>query len=391
MKLMASEQPLVSVIVPAYNAERFIRRTLASALAQTYTNLEVLVVDDGSTDATVAIVQEVAALDARVKLFSQSNMGVAAARNLAINHSRGAFIAPLDADDIWFPEKIARQVACLLEAGPAAGVAYCWSVRINEEDEILGYSRPWRYEGNVLGVLVYHNFLGNGSMPLIRRESLEKAGLYDPGLRAQGGQGCEDRDLYLRLAATCEYRLVADYLVGYRRVADSMSRNYRAMLRSHELVMEAARLRHPVLPRRLFRWSEANFCLYAADIGAKGGRYGDAVRLLGRAMIKDPVMWLSSPRPLKSLLASLGKWLTARMGVPSGYEWAKRLVDTVARRPSRVSAQDARTLNSLQERLQRRRIASLLDVVNAEQAQLGAGPSKDASSGQSELASAGNG
>ncbi|HEY9862115.1 MAG TPA: glycosyltransferase family A protein, partial [Candidatus Obscuribacterales bacterium] len=96
-----TDAPLVSVIIPAYNAERFIARTLESVLNQTYQNIEVLVVDDGSSDRTPEIVHHFAEIDARIILFHQSNAGVAAARNLAIQHAKGEFIAPLDADDIW--------------------------------------------------------------------------------------------------------------------------------------------------------------------------------------------------------------------------------------------------------------------------------------------------
>jgi glycosyltransferase involved in cell wall biosynthesis len=97
-------QPLVSVIIPAYNAENFIAKTLESVLSQTYQNIEVLVVDDGSTDTTAEIVKSFVQKDSRVSLLQQSNAGVAAARNLAIEKSKGEYIAPIDADDIWYPQ-----------------------------------------------------------------------------------------------------------------------------------------------------------------------------------------------------------------------------------------------------------------------------------------------
>ena len=117
---------LVSVIVPAYNAAATIGETLRSALAQTYPQLEVLVVDDGSTDATADIVRSFVARDPRVRLLQQANAGVAAARNLAIAQSRGAYVAPLDADDLWHPQKIALQLEALRRGGPRVGVVYCW-------------------------------------------------------------------------------------------------------------------------------------------------------------------------------------------------------------------------------------------------------------------------
>src|SRR5947209_4924853 len=127
-----SNQGLVSVIVPAYNAENFIGETLNSVLAQTYENIEVIVVDDGSRDLTAAIVKNAARRDRRVKLLRQQNLGVAMARNLAIARSSGEYIAPLDADDIWYPSKIEKQVRSLETGGRKAGASYCWCVSINE-------------------------------------------------------------------------------------------------------------------------------------------------------------------------------------------------------------------------------------------------------------------
>ena len=134
---MTTESPLISVIVPAYNAEIFIRRTLDSILAQTYTNIEILVVDDGSQDRTAEIVESFVEKDSRVTLLKQKNAGVATARNLAIEKSRGEYIAPIDADDIWYPQKLEKQVQCMLEADQSIGLVYAWSVRIDEDDVIV--------------------------------------------------------------------------------------------------------------------------------------------------------------------------------------------------------------------------------------------------------------
>src|SRR4051812_12704913 len=104
---------LTSVIIPIYNAEQYIAETLLSALAQTHRNIEIIVVDDGSTDGSAAVVKLIAASDARVRLISQPNRGVAHARNCAIAEAQGEFIAPLDADDLWHPKKIERQIAAI--------------------------------------------------------------------------------------------------------------------------------------------------------------------------------------------------------------------------------------------------------------------------------------
>jgi glycosyltransferase involved in cell wall biosynthesis len=107
------DKALVSVIIPAFSAAADIRQTLNSVLAQTYQAIEVIVVDDGSSDATAAIVEEFVTRDTRFQLVRQSNAGVGAARNIAIQRARGKYVAPLDADDLWFPEKLEKQVACM--------------------------------------------------------------------------------------------------------------------------------------------------------------------------------------------------------------------------------------------------------------------------------------
>src|SRR5258705_9340291 len=125
---MADNGPLVSVILPVRDGESFIGDTLESALGQTYRNLEVVVVDDGSRDRTRAVVEAWAERDSRVRIFVQANAGVAAARNKAIAAARGEFIAPLDADDLWDPTKIERQVQRMNGTGETTGFVYCWQV-----------------------------------------------------------------------------------------------------------------------------------------------------------------------------------------------------------------------------------------------------------------------
>jgi glycosyltransferase involved in cell wall biosynthesis len=282
------DQPLVSVIVPAYNAQAYIHRALESAQSQTYANLEIIVVDDGSTDNTRSIVQEMAQQDSRIKLLQQANAGVAAARNLAIEYSTGQYVAPLDADDLWFPEKIEKQVRRMEEGGPAVGLVYTSSVHIDENTEaVVGADPLWCVEGRVFQAMIYTNFTGNASVPLIRRSYLQEVGCYDPQLRAQGGQGCEDWDVLLRIAERYEFRAVPEYLVRYRAVTGSMSRNSAAMGKSYELVMGRIRKRHPEVPNEVFRWSKSYFSLYLAG-GSYGANPGQTLYWSLRALRYDP-------------------------------------------------------------------------------------------------------
>lgn len=256
--------PLVSVIIPAYNAEQFIAKTLHSVLQQTYPNFEVVVVDDGSSDRTVEIVQSFARKDARIMLFCQVNAGVAVARNWGIAQSNGEFVAPIDADDLWHPQNLERQVACMQASGSAVGVVYSWSVDIDEWETLIGGIHAAAITGDVYYILLCHNFLGNASATLIRRICLEQVGGYNPQLKAQNAQGCEDWDLYLRIAQQYEFAAVPDFLVGYRKRQESMSCDYLKMARSHHFMLQAAKRRDPKIPEALCRLSSSSFYLYLA-------------------------------------------------------------------------------------------------------------------------------
>lgn len=299
MNRMNLHLPLVSVIIPAYNAETFIDQTLNSVLSQTYTNIEVLVVDDGSQDRTAELVASIAQRDQRVILLQQSNAGVAAARNLAIEKSNGEYIAPIDADDIWYPSKIEKQVECILQAEPCVGLVYAWSVNIDEEDLIIG-KYPDQYffylhslEGEVYTALVYRNFVGNASVPLIRSACLKQIGCYNYKLKEHGGQGCEDWELYLRIAEYYQFRIVPEFLVGYRQVTGSMSANYRSMGRSYDLIMADVQQRHPEIPNPIYQWSGSYFYTYLIWKSYSCGNYWDSLVWLYKAFKLDFALILS--------------------------------------------------------------------------------------------------
>lgn len=261
------DRRLVSVLIPAYNAAPTITHALRSALDQSYPTVEVVVVDDGSQDETAEIVQTIAKADARVRLICQANQGVASARNAALRASRGSLIAPFDADDLWHRDKIARQVRRLDEGGPHVGVVYCWSSDIDGEGRIIAHRLDLdRYEGKVLAALVVTNFIDNASVPLIRRAVLEAIGGWDSSLHARGAQGCEDWQLYLRLAQRCNFCLEPAFLVGYRQAPGAMSRNVRRMRKSYRLVMAEVRRSSPALPAKVHRWSQAEFDFYTASL-----------------------------------------------------------------------------------------------------------------------------
>lgn len=232
--------PLVSVVVPAFNAGGTITETLRSISQQTYRTLEVVVVDDGSTDETAEIARRYCLIDPRFRVVSTHNRGVASARNEGIRVSAGAFIAFIDADDLWHPTKIEKQLSTLLSAGPETALVYSPFRLIDSDGNVLASPHKYGVSGWVLHRHFYTNLVGNGSALVIRRNVLEEFGGFDPWLRDQGAEGCEDLLLQLRIAKRYRFAEVAEYLVGYRRLAGNMSSNAEQMIRSGILAVTKA-------------------------------------------------------------------------------------------------------------------------------------------------------
>jgi len=242
---MRIDSPTVGVIVPMYNAERTIGATLESVSSQTYSELDIVVVNDGSTDTSAAIVAEHASRDTRIRLVHQKNSGVAAARNFGAALTTAEFLAFIDADDLWAPSKIAQQVSALLAGGSMAGLAYCWFAMIDAEDRVFSMDNRPLVEGRVLQLMCRNNFVGNGSSMMLRRTAFLAAGGFDPSLRVQNAQGCEDMLMCMRVAEQFEFRVVPQYLVGYRMTNTNMSSDVRQMLRSCEIVFTEFREKYP--------------------------------------------------------------------------------------------------------------------------------------------------
>lgn len=310
------EASLVSVIVPAYNAAPYLGAALASALAQTHADLEVIVVDDGSTDDTAAVAADVAARDPRVRVLRQANQGVAAARNRALEAARGAFIAPLDADDLWHPDKLARQLAALRAAGPAAGLAYCgWETLDAAGRPVPGSAATPTEAGRLADVLACGNVIPCASTPLIRRAALDDVGAYDESLQAGGGQGCEDWDLYLRIAERYTFAVVPDVLLGYRAGHASMSSSPAGMLASYDAMMRRLLERRPDLPPLLVHRSRFRFYLYLLGPQSEAGHVAWTLRLLARALAHAPWL-LAAKRPSRAAWRNLLRLLVR--GIANG-------------------------------------------------------------------------
>ena len=212
---MQQDTPLISVVIPVYNGERTIQETLRSVLRQTLANFEILVINDGSTDRTARVVASLD--DPRIRLLNFANGGLAVSRNRGIARASGQFIAFLDADDLWTPDKLESQYRALVDH-PECAVAYSLTHYIDEAGHHKGICSGYIANGNVYDDFLKFNFLGSGSNPLIRREALSEVGDFDPAFNP-----AEDWDMYLRLARRFPFICVPEFQILYRTHQRSMS------------------------------------------------------------------------------------------------------------------------------------------------------------------------
>jgi teichuronic acid biosynthesis glycosyltransferase TuaG len=210
---MPSADPLISVIVPVYNGAEYVAAAVESALAQTVRELEVVIVDDGSTDTTPAIAAELAARDSRVVVVRQANRGLAGARNTALRHARGSYVGFLDADDLWLPQKLERQVPYLR---PGA-IVYGDAQLVDDAGEALGrLSKHLDIEVADFDVLLSHNVI-----PVVTAV-VDRTLLVDPF--AEELRSAEDWHLWLRLAAAGHtFTYIPEPLAVYRIRAGALS------------------------------------------------------------------------------------------------------------------------------------------------------------------------
>ncbi len=239
--------PQVSIIIPSFNYGRFIEHALRSALTQTFRDFEVIVVDDGSTDDTM---QRVRAFGPSVHYVHQANSGAAAARNTGVLRSRGEFIAFLDADDVWLPTKLTRQVEVLRSAD--AGVAYTWWSFIDGHGRPLPQVKAPTFAGDVLGELLRGCFV-TFSMLMVRRSCFDRIGLLDTSLPI-----AEDWDLLLRLAAAgYQFAYVPEVLVKNRLHEAPLSADHATKSACERVVLTKALARLPDSPELRLARKEA--------------------------------------------------------------------------------------------------------------------------------------
>lgn len=174
----SSEKPLVTVVMPVYNVAAYIEQSLSSVIAQTYKNIEILIVDDESPDNSVAIIEREFS-DQRIHIIRQKNRGLAGARNTGIRHAKGQFIAFLDSDDFWQADKIEKHIARML-ANTNCGVSFCSSLFVDEAGVSLNRLQAPKKKQNYQPKDIFcRNPIGNGSVPVIRKSILDQICFFD--------------------------------------------------------------------------------------------------------------------------------------------------------------------------------------------------------------------
>ena len=210
---MTLHPPRVSVIIPTHNRRDLLRAAIDSVLVQTYPDVEIIVVDDGSTDDTT---EAMAQYIGRIVYLRQTNQDVAATRNTGIRAATGEYLTFLDDDDLMLPTKIERQVQ-LLAAHPDAGLVHCRFYHVDRDGNVLDKIGVLP-EGQVLKPLLCRNFIWMGA-PMVRRQCIEQVGMFDEHIPAT----CADWDMWLRIAqAGYTFACVQEPLGAYRVQQDSM-------------------------------------------------------------------------------------------------------------------------------------------------------------------------
>ena len=285
---------LVSIVIPVYNAEKYLVEALESAINQTYQNIEIVAVDDGSSDRSIQILES---YGSKIKLVKQSNSGPAVARNRGVREAGGKWIAFLDSDDIWDLDKIRQQLDSV------GSNKWCYTdsvfmggVNDGKRDGLFNT----KHSGNVFEKLIYVNFIGTSCL-LIEREMFLQAGGFDEELRS-----IEDWELWIRLSKKNPISYIDEALVNYRIHPSSDSRGTRRTLPSHMAVINKVFGAGGVAQgyTKLRSSAKANSFGICSQIAEEEGDYFFSLRCAARALAHEPFNFRRIDRTVKVFIKS---------------------------------------------------------------------------------------
>lgn len=290
--------PQVSVIIPAYNIRDYIESALLSLKRQSLREFEAIVVDDGSTDDTALVVEKFIARDSRFRLLQKPNGGLSSARNYGIRHSSAEYIALLDGDDAYYPDKLANHVACL-NSNSSVGVVYSASKIIRDSGRktlITMSGKPVCSEPVI--ALLCKNFVGHGSNAVFRREIFDEVGGFDEELRSN-----EDVDFWLKVAITRRWEFYREprVLCFYRLRPSGLSYNVAQMQDSANKMIAAAYHRSPELVEPAIPRINAYKYRFLARLFLQNGDVQKAWNFIDKAWVSDKSIFFRDGRSLVTL------------------------------------------------------------------------------------------
>jgi glycosyltransferase involved in cell wall biosynthesis len=300
--------PRISVVMPVYNVERFVSLAILSVLRQTWQDWELVIVDDGATDASPEIIAGFR--DPRIRIIRQQNRGLAGARNTGIRHARGEILAFLDSDDLWAPDKLARHVEHL-DAHPDVGVSFAPSRLIDDDGHWLGLVQTPMLTNITPADILCRNPIGNGSAPVIRRivfDDIAYEGApketwwFDETFRQS-----EDIECWMRIALQTAWRFegLPAPLTDYRVSTAGLSANVMRQYESWERMIAKVRDLDPAFARRHVRRARAYQLRYLARRAVRMRSRGLAARLAWHSLLLCPRILLQEPkRTLATLVAA---------------------------------------------------------------------------------------
>lgn len=249
----------VSIVIPLYNTEQYVQATLDSALAQTYPNIEILIVDDGSTDRGVKICQSFS--DPRITIIQQKNRGLSGARNTGIRQATGDYIAFLDADDLWLPEKTQKHVSHL-ENNPDVGASFSYSRFIDEQSRPLGLYQFSKIKDITPLDILCRTPIGNGSAAVFRKEVFEDirfSAELENGLEDcyfdENFRESQDVECWMRVVLNTPWKMegIPETLTLYRVNSQGISANVTKKLEAWDRLLKKI---HSYAPTEMARWDK---------------------------------------------------------------------------------------------------------------------------------------
>lgn len=302
-------QPTVSVVMPVYNTAKYVQSAIVSVLLQSYRDFELLIIDDAGTDNSIELCREYT--DPRIRIISQENRGLAGARNTGIRNARGKYIALLDSDDLWAPEKLEHHIAHL-DSRPDVGVCYASSLMMEEDGLLLRLAQRPKLRAVTAKDVFLRNPVGNGSAPVIRRATLDDIAVKNPRRDEldyfdESFRQSEDIECWCRIALTTDWRFegIHGAHTRYRINEGGLSANVVRQFETWSRVRDRVAALNPGFAARWAKTAEAYQLRYLSRRCVRMGDGAMAWSLMKDALKADAsILWREPAKSVTTIAAS---------------------------------------------------------------------------------------